>query len=369
MSSGNSIFEQSKIFKVILSNSSDGVELLCRDLASNAVVEYYVNDKFLDLFKRSYDDLLNMKAYKLSPEIQPNGTRSREALVQHYDKLVKHGHVEYDWTFEDKNGKLFHTEVSIVGYKDKMMYVAVALFRNKTQQVEDAQKIKQQIEALSEQKIKMEKYIESNMQLENFAYMASHDLKTPLRNIVSFSQLLENSVIDKLSDAEKEYLYFIKTGAKNMDSLISGLLHYAKYEYKELNKVEIEVADVIKNVTKSLEDEIEKHQARINFDGLPKFIVADKATIFQLFYQLIKNAIYYKNEKRLPEIRVSYIASTTKHQFNIQDNGIGIDKNYYDRVFLLFKKLNTSEKHSSAGIGLAICKKIVELHQGNIWLD
>jgi len=340
-----------------------------KDLDSDTIVEYYVNDKFLNLFQRSYNDLLTMKAHELSPETQPNGTRSKEALDEYYAKLVKQGYVEYDWTFINKKGALFYTEVNSFGFYNKEKYVIISLFRNKTQQVKDAQKIKQQIEALREQKNKMEKYIESNMQLENFAYIASHDLKTPLRNIVSFSELLENSIIDKLNDEEKEYLHFIKVGAKNMNSLISGLLHYAKYECNELDKVKLKLADILESVMESLKDEIEKHQVSINFDGLPKFIVADKVSIYQMFYQLIKNAIFFKDEERLPEINVSYIASTTKHQFNIQDNGIGIEANYYDQIFLLFKKLNTPEKYSSSGIGLAICKKIVELHQGNIWLD
>lgn len=352
-----------------MSNSSDGVELICRDLDSNVVVEYYVNDKFLNLFQRSYDDLLNMNAYELSPETQPNGIRSREALIKHYKKLVKHGNVEYDWTFKDKNGKLFHTEVSLIGFEDKAMHVTIAIFRNKTQQVEDAQKIKQQLKVLSEQKNKMEKYIESNMQLENFAYMASHDLKTPLRNIVSFSELLENSILHKLNDEEKEYLHFIKLAAKNMNSLINGLLNYSKYEYNELNKVKLKVEHLMESVIESLKDQIKKHQVSVTFDELPKIIVADHASILQLFYQLFKNAIVFRDEKRLPEIHVSYLASTTKHQFNIQDNGIGIEANYYDQIFLLFRKLNTSEKYASTGVGLAICKKIVELHKGNIWLN
>lgn len=338
-------------------------------MVSNSIVEYYVNDKFLNLFQRSYDDLLNMKAYELSPEIQPNGIKSREALIQHYDKLVKHGHIEYYWTFKDKDENLFHTEVNLIGFEEKAMHITIGLYKNKTQQVEDAQKIRQQIEVLSEQKIKLEKYIESNMQLENFAYIASHDLKTPLRNIVSFSQLLENSIIDKLNDEEKEYLHFIKVGAKNMNSLISGLLHYSKYEYGQLNKVKLKVVDIIRNVKESLKDEIEKTHASINFDDLPKFIMADKVSIFQLFYQLIKNAIFFSAEKRLPVIHISYISSTTKHQFNIQDNGIGIKEYYYDQIFLLFKKLNILKEYSGSGIGLPICKKIVELHDGDIWLD
>jgi len=345
------------------------VELIYRDLKTNKIIEYYVNDKFLKMFKRSYDDLLKMSASELSPEFQPNGDKSYEKLIEHYEKLKAKGNVEYEWAFIDKYGKLFHTDASLMGLKDEQAHITIALFRNKTQQVKDANKIKKQLAELSEQKTRMEKYIESNMQLENFAFMASHDLKTPLRNIVSFSQLLERSLDVKLNAEEREYLHFIKTGAKNMNALISGLLHYAKYEYNEFKKVKTEVLNVLESVIEDLQDEINKHEVKITHNGLPQFVVADKNSLYQLFYQLIKNAIFFKTENRSPLIDISYISSTTKHQFNIQDNGIGIEADYFEQIFLLFKKLNTNEKHTNPGIGLAICKKIVEQHAGSIWLD
>lgn len=310
-----------------------------------------------------------MSAHELSPEFQPDGKNSKELLLKYYDVLLKEGNIEYNWTFIDKDKNLFHTEANLVSFKQKDLQVVVALFRNKTQEVKDANKIKLQLTELSEHKVKMEKYIESNMQLENFAYMASHDLKTPLRNIVSFSQLLEKSLSNKLSNEEQEYLNFIKAGAKNMNALISGLFHYAKCEYNELKKVKINLHRLLSDVIENLKDEKKQYQAIIKTETLPKYIIADKEGLYQLFYQLIKNAIFFKQEFKKPVIDITYIESTTKHQFNVQDNGIGIEADYFDQIFLLFKKLNAAENFSSSGVGLALCKKIVEQQNGAIWLD
>ena len=218
--------------------------------------------------------------------------------------------------------------------------------------------------------IKMEKLVKelarSNKELEQFAYVTSHDLKEPLRMISSFTQLLRKRYTHKLDKDADEFIEYIVDGAQRMQLLLDDLLEYGtittetkQYENVSLNKV---VDEIINNLKLA----IEESGAIINYDELP-IVVANRTQMIQLFQNLISNAIKFQSDK-VPEIHISSMKKGNKYIFSVQDNGIGINSKYLERIFKVFRRLHTREEYNGTGIGLSITKKIVQNHNGNIWV-
>lgn len=206
----------------------------------------------------------------------------------------------------------------------------------------------------------------TNKDLEQFAYIASHDLQEPLRMIAGFLGLFQKKYDGQLDEQAKNYIHFAIDGAKRMKTLISDLLEYSKagitaieYEMVDLN----EIATVVKS---TFENSIADSGGLLHIAVLPQ-IRANKSQLLQVFQNLTGNALKYKSELP-PEIYIGFSETATHWSFSVQDNGMGIDPEYYERIFVVFQRLQTRESHSGTGIGLAICKKIVERHGGSIWV-
>ena len=206
----------------------------------------------------------------------------------------------------------------------------------------------------------------SNSELKRFAYISSHDLKTPLRMIVSFSQLLQKRYMDKLDQEANDYMDYIVKGAYEMNELIDALLEFLRIDKIKLYK-EIDLRNVLKIVLNNLNYEIKKTQAEITSDELP-VIIADKSQMISLFQNLIFNAIKF-HDKEPPRIHISSEVNKDEYIFSVKDNGIGIDPKYFNRIFIIFQRLHKKSDYEGTGIGLSICKKIIELHNGKIWVE
>ena len=207
----------------------------------------------------------------------------------------------------------------------------------------------------------------SNRELEQFAYVASHDLQEPLRMVSSFTQLLERRYKDKLDDDANDYIGFIVEGAQRMKNLIDDLLAFSRLNTtaREFEVVLMDVAldDVLINLKAYMRD----HNAQIGHDTLPT-IKGDPIQINQLLQNLIANAIKFQGDKP-PQIQISAQEYGDKWLFSVKDNGIGIDKKHQDQIFSIFKRLHTRQDYEGTGIGLSICKRIVERHGGHIWVE
>ena len=207
----------------------------------------------------------------------------------------------------------------------------------------------------------------SNQELEQFAYVASHDLQEPLRMVSSYVQLIERRYKDKLDKDGEDFIDFAVDGAKRMQNLINDLLLFSRIHTRGGEFKEIEMDEVVTRALENLRMFIDENNAKVIFDELPS-IVADKNQMVQLFQNLIHNAIKFHGEKP-PEVRISYKKDKDKWFFSIKDNGIGIDPKYFDRIFLIFQRLHKKGKYSGTGIGLSICKRIVDRHGGKIWVE
>jgi len=215
---------------------------------------------------------------------------------------------------------------------------------------------------------KMEELNRSNEELGKFAYIASHDLQEPLRMVASYTQLLSRRYKGKLDSDADEFIAFAVDGASRMQRLIQDLLTYSRVGTKGKDLLDISSEDALQQALKNLRGAIEDSGALVTHDPLPK-VLADEMQLIQLFQNLVGNAIKYQRPG-VPHVHIS-VAMNDKNKwiFAVQDNGLGIDSQYFERIFGMFQRLHKREEFAGTGIGLAICKKIVERHGGNISVE
>ena len=206
----------------------------------------------------------------------------------------------------------------------------------------------------------------SNRDLEQFAYVASHDLKEPLRMVTGFMSLLKDRCHGKLDAKADEYIIFAADAAQRMQRLIDDLLVYSRAG-RGATTEQTDINDVLTQATQNLTISIKESGAVITHDPLPT-IAANKVELIHVFQNLIGNSIKFRGE-RSPEIVITAQRRRGHWQFTVSDNGIGIDQQFADRIFMIFQRLHTREQYPGTGIGLSICKKIVEQHGGRIWLE
>jgi PAS domain S-box-containing protein len=211
-----------------------------------------------------------------------------------------------------------------------------------------------------------EELARSNKDLEQFAYVSSHDLREPLRTVTGFVQILQDRYQDKLDAKAGEYISFAVEGAKRMQQLIDDLLAYSRVGSGAVMKL-WNTQKSLDRALNSLKGSIEESQAWITVDPMPT-AYADGTLLAQVFQNLIGNAIKFRSGEP-PEIHIGARRSEESWLFWVKDNGIGMDPEYRDKIFVIFKRLHSRDKYSGTGIGLAICKKIVEQHGGEIWVE
>jgi light-regulated signal transduction histidine kinase (bacteriophytochrome) len=211
-----------------------------------------------------------------------------------------------------------------------------------------------------------EELMRSNKDLQQFAYVASHDLQEPLRMVSSFTQMLEHRYFDKLDQDVKDYIKFAVVGSNRMYNLLNGLLAYSRVQSKVREFEKINMIDVLEKVTKNLSLMIEERQAEIIIKKMP-VIFADDNQMIQLVQNLIENAIKFSDDT--PRITISSKSESDYHTFYIRDEGIGIEPQYFERIFMIFQRLHHNNSVEGTGIGLAICKRIVERHGGRLHVE
>ncbi|MDD4954785.1 MAG: PAS domain S-box protein [Candidatus Omnitrophica bacterium] len=220
---------------------------------------------------------------------------------------------------------------------------------------------------ITERKRAEEDLKRSNENLEQFAYVASHDLQEPLRVMASYSQLLEKRYKEKMDKDANEFIDFIVDAAKRMQKLITDLLAYSRVGRLDARMDAVDCNEILGKVRYTLSPLIEETKAVITNDTLP-VSVCSEIQLIQLFQNLIQNAIKFKGEAA-PRIHIGARRQNNEWVFSVADNGIGIDGKYKDKIFLIFQRLHTRDKYPGTGIGLSICKKIVEAHGGRIWVE
>lgn len=240
-----------------------------------------------------------------------------------------------------------------------------ALVRERTAQLNETnERLKEEI---AEKKLAEEEFKRSNTELQQFAYAASHDLQEPLRVVAGFVKLLEKKYNEKLDEQGREYIDYAVNGVIRMQLLIKDLLEFSQVGSKGKNFAPTNCAVVLEQAIYDLRTSIEESGANVTYDLLPT-VMADSAQLTRVFQNLISNAIKFRGREPI-EIHVSAERKGGDWVFSVRDNGIGIDEKYFSRIFVIFQRLHTREEYDGTGIGLSICKKIVERHGGRICVE
>ncbi|AEH37591.1 PAS domain-containing sensor histidine kinase [Halopiger xanaduensis] len=208
---------------------------------------------------------------------------------------------------------------------------------------------------------------ESNERLEQFAYAASHDLQEPLRMVSSYLQLVEDRYVDELDEDAEEFIEFAVDGAERMREMIDGLLAYSRIDSQGDPFEPVDLDDVLEDVLTDLQVKIEDTDAEITTESLPT-VEGDDSQLRQLFQNLLSNALEYSGDEP-PRVHVAVERNRRTWEISVEDEGIGIDPDETDRVFRVFQRLHSRDEYPGTGIGLALCRRIVERHGGRIWVD
>lgn len=209
---------------------------------------------------------------------------------------------------------------------------------------------------------------QSNADLERFAYITSHDLQEPLRTVSSYVELLQRKLVDKLDTETEEFMQYVTDGTAQMKNLINDLLKYSRVNGNQDEFSDVDSEKILKQVVQTLIFRIDDNHARIEFDSLP-MVKAQETLLFQLFQNLLSNALKFRSPQRNPQIRISAKLKDNFWEFQVRDNGIGFDPKFKEQIFEIFSRLQHRDNYPGTGIGLALCKRIVQLLGGEIWVE
>lgn len=259
-----------------------------------------------------------------------------------------------------------------------IVFYRIRIYSIKAQQIKLQQLVNKQTEQLilsAEEEQKARRHSEEvnrdlqqkNKEVEQFAYIASHDLQEPLRTITSFIEMIQRQYKDKLDTKADKYFHFILDASYRMKTLIKDLLEYSRIG-TERKLAPVDCNALLKNVSADLEIAISDAEAKIICEPLPT-VQGYSTEIKQLFQNLLANAIKFRRKDMAPIIKFSCVDTGNYWQFSVADNGIGIEEEYKEKIFLIFQRLHNKTDYEGSGIGLAHCKKIVEIHGGQIWME
>lgn len=355
--------------KQSLEISRQGFSLELQSRAVNILAETYA--KTGD-YEQAYDyaNFYNQLVRQVQDDEKQRITDELEAKYQNEKQLQEISELREEK--EEQEKRLFGL-IALVFLGAFVLAIMIYTTRQKnkaTKALNEKNLALQEVEqSLFDKNQELERYIESNLQLENFAHLASHDLREPMRNIVSFSQLLEKSTKGKLTERELEYLGFIRKGTRRIEGLVKDLLDYSTVTNTPLEITHVFMVQLVEEVKVDIHQLLQEKNGKITIQQLPEPIFADHSRIYQLLQNLLTNALRYSREGVPPEIVISGEERARDYLFEVRDNGIGIEAEFFDQIFLLFKTLKNKTISNSSGIGLATCKKVVEDHQGKIWLE
>jgi PAS domain S-box-containing protein len=264
-----------------------------------------------------------------------------------------------------KGGSHYPVEVhlQLITHQNISSFVAVILdITERRKQEEALRKLNRQLNRRARE------LAASNAELEQFAYVASHDLQEPLRMVTSFLDRLESRYADKLDDKAKQYIHFATDGAHRMRQTILDLLEFSRIDRSNEDFTEIDLNELMNEVKLMCTQSLSESDGKLIWSDLP-VVNGWYSPLKQIFQNLIVNAIKYRNENVEPKIKITARKENDFWQISVADNGIGIEERYYEKIFMIFQRLHQKEAYGGTGIGLAICRKIVEQHGGKIWVN
>ncbi|WP_209330281.1 PAS domain S-box protein [Lunatimonas salinarum] len=328
-----------------------------------------VNDKFCEISKYSREELIGS-----THQIINSGHHPKAFFVEMWKTLAKgevwHGSIKN----KAKDGTDYWLDSTMVPFLDEKgkpkQYLSIRFeITDRVNATEKLEKANRELENLNlALEARAQELAISNSELEQFAYVASHDLQEPLRMVTSFLAQLNKKYESLFDDRAKEYIHFALDGASRMRQIILDLLEFSRVGKNDEKITEVPLEEIVQEVTMLNRKLIEETQAKISVHGLPQ-IKGYRSPIVQVFNNLIGNALKYRKNSVSPEIEIACQDLGQHYLFSVKDNGIGIEAEYFQKIFIIFQRLHHKNEYSGTGIGLAIVKKIVENMGGNVWVE
>ena len=342
--------ESEEKFRALAENSPDIISRLDKELRYK-----YINHGSNTL-ELSSENLIGKRLEDVAPL---NGIT--KIWAESAKKVLKTGEIqEMEFNFPSIHGlKVFHSYV-VPEYDDGEIESLLVVSHDVTQRKQLEEELKATVKELRH----------SNDELRQFAYVASHDLQEPLRTITSFTQLIERRYKNELDSDADEFIEYIVDAAKRMQTLINDLLNYSRVATRGKEFELTNTEEILENTKSNLYASIKENNAEITHENLPE-IMADKRQMIQLFQNLIGNAIKFRKPEITPKIHIKAHKDENRNEyvFSVRDNGIGIEPQYMERIFIIFQRLHTRDEYDGTGIGLAVSKRIIERHGGHIWVE
>jgi len=339
-----------------------------------------VNQRICDIFGYTQEEIVQLQLGDIygGDDIEKHITEFKNITnkeIRNFTLLNK---------YQKKSGEMFWGNVNVSIRRDKKNRIqsVILMLEDVNEKILQEQKIKNLLRELKrlnenlEQKVKTrtidlkqsnEELLRSNQDLEQFAYIASHDLQEPLRMVGNFVQLLERQYEDKMDQEGKQYIHYIVDGVTRMSKLIQNLLKYSRVGRKEAALRPTQLDKIVAAKLFGLQQKIKETEAEVIVKDIPKNIFCEPDQIGMVFYNLITNAIKFNTHS--PKIEIGFQDKVEDYLFYVKDNGIGIEQVYDNKVFEIFKRLHRREDYEGTGIGLALCKKIIARHGGRIWFE
>ena len=358
-------------FYIILSNMHASVLL---------VTEYnqieFANQEFCNYFGLSEQpaDLIGLTDSKMIKKIR-NAYQNSDEEIERISKIVNHSQPIIGEEVPMSDGRTCLRDfipLFIEGESYGRLWVHVDITKRKRAE-EELKQARDTLELkVQERTVKLEETIEelerSNKELQSFAYITSHDLQEPLRNIASYAQLLKRRYKGKLDPDADEFIDFMVDGSRRMKEMIQGLLDYSRAGTRGDEFKEFQANIALNYALSSLRSAISEVNAEVTSDELP-IIFADESQIILVFQNLIGNAIKFRKEGIKPKVHISAKKKDNEYVFSVSDNGIGLEEQYIDKIFEVFKRLHAIGEYQGAGIGLSIVKRIIDRHGGRVWVE
>ena len=354
------LHESEERYRTLAENSPDIIARIDRQkryIYANPAAEEPYGWSLNEIIGKTHDELIiDSEEVKLWKRYQ------EDVLTTGKNKMMEFQHTS-------PQGKKYYFNTQIVPeFVDGEVTSVLAITRDITDILEAETRLKETLDSLEEKvKERTEELSRSNEELQQFAYVSSHDLQEPLRMITSYLQLLQRRYQGKLDDKADKYIYYAVDGASRMQVLINDLLEFSRVTTKAKEPKPIDCELLLNQTLSDLELYIKENKATVSHDPLPQ-LIADNTQLAQVFQNLVANGIKFHGEE-IPIINISAKKKASEWVFSVQDNGIGIDPEYSEKIFEVFKRLHKKEEYQGTGIGLAVCKKIVERHGGRIWVE
>ncbi len=347
----NQLIQSEGRFQSVLDNSMD---VIYRFNLQTGIYEYM--SPAIRALNFEPEELMSMSNEEVMSRVHPDDL---PGLVKDLKHINNTGEGLSEYRFRGKDGKYrwWSNQMVIINDSEDNPLYRDGFVRDISKRKSDEKKLLQTMAELKR----------SNKELEQFAYVSSHDLKEPLRMVTLFSQLLQKRYQNRLDDDADEFIEYIVEGAQRMNQLITDLLTYSRVTTHAKKYERVDLEKVLDDVLATLSVSVKESKATITHDPLPT-IFSEPSQMGQVFQNLIANAIKFKGPKT-PKIHISAIKEDKKWIFKVSDNGIGIDPEHQEQIFDVFRRLHTRKKFPGTGIGLSICQKIIKNHGGKIWVE